>query len=344
MDSKNYYNQQEIKNAIHLRELQEKFPCYCEEFFSGIKHTTSSSTRIAYAYDLNVFFEYLITHNIQYKDKKFYDITLNDLDNIKAIEIKSYLEYLNYYFKDKNRNQPEKRTNNEIGKARKLSTIRSFYKYFYKKGMIKNNPTLLVELPKVQEKHIVRLDVDEIVKLIEEVKIGDNLTDCQKRYHYHTKSRDLAIITLLLGTGIRVSECVGLNLLDIDFDVNSIRIIRKGRNEELVFFGEKVKDILISYLELRNKKIPQVGHKEALFISLQNKRLSIRSVQYLVKKYSKLVTKQKKISPQKLRNTYGTNLYRETGNIYLVADVLGNRDVNVAKKYTEQFADEKFLF
>ncbi len=167
------------------------------------------------------------------------------------------------------------------------------------------------------------------------------MTDKQKHYHKLTRDRDLALLTLLLGTGIRVSECVGLNISDIDFNVNGIKIIRKGGTEVIVYFGNEVKTALLEYLEKRKKIIPNSGHEDALFLSLQHKRLSVRSVQNLVKKYSKLVTTLKNISPHKLRSTYGTNLYRETGDIYLVADVLGHKDVNTTKKHYAEIEDER---
>ena len=142
-----------------------------------------------------------------------------------------------------------------------------------------------------------------------------------------------AIITLLLGTGIRVSECVGLDKNNIDFKNNGILIKRKGGYEDIVYFGEEVHKALTDYMNEREHIMPESGHENALFLSLQNKRISVRSVELLVKKYAKTVTSLKKITPHKLRSTYGTTLYQETGDIYLVADVLGHKDVNTTKKH-----------
>ena len=153
--------------------------------------------------------------------------------------------------------------------------------------------------------------------------------------------RDLALMTLLLGTGIRVSECVGLDINDVDFKNNGIKIHRKGGQEVIVYFGDEVAEALLDYMEEREQMHPVEGHTNALFLSLQNKRLSVRSVENLVKKYSKLVTNLKNITPHKLRSTYGTNLYQETGDIYLVADVLGHKDVNTTKKHYAALEDER---
>ena len=144
-----------------------------------------------------------------------------------------------------------------------------------------------------------------------------------------------------MGTGIRVSECVGLNIYDVDFDNLRIKVRRKGGYEDYVYFGYEVEKALSNYLDLRESIIPYSGHEDALFLSLQNKRLSVRSVEKLVKKYSSLVTTVKNITPHKLRSTYGTNLYQETGDIYLVADVLGHKDVNTTKKHYASISDER---
>ena len=230
--------------------------------------------------------------------------------------------------------------NGQTGKARKLASIKTLFHYFYKQERLTQNPTSIVDMPKIYEKPIIKLEVDEIAKLLDVVESGEQLTDKQKIYHEFTKKRDLAIIAVLLGTGIRVSECVGINLEDIDFNYNGIKITRKGGNETIIYFSTEVEGILRDYLEERkNKPCKEIDHP--LFLSLQNKRISIRSVQLLVKKYSTHVTSLKKLTPHKLRSTYGTQLYQETGDIYLVADVLGHKDVNTTKKHYAQMDDER---
>ena len=127
----------------------------------------------------------------------------------------------------------------------------------------------------------------------------------------------------------------------MDFKNGGIRIHRKGGKEVTVYFGVEVEDALQDYLEERTRMIPVEGHENALFLSLQMKRMSVRSVENLVKKYAKIVTPLKKITPHKLRSTYGTSLYRETGDIYLVADVLGHSDVNTTKKHSAALDDSR---
>lgn len=336
MKEKAYHEKVNNRNEVHLRELCAKLPVFCKQFFIGIESTTSSRTRIAYAYDLGIFFEYLHETTPIYQKMEITHFPLQILDELKPMDIEEYLMYLKYYVKD-----GIEHSNDEQSLKRKLSSLKSFYNYYYRNELITQNPAAIVKMPKLHEKNIVRLDVDEVAILLDEVESGEKLTKRQQAYHEKTKVRDLAILTLMLGTGIRVSECVGLDMDDVDFKNNGIKIHRKGGKEVIVYFGEEVCEALLNYMEERENITPVEGHANALFLSMQNKRISVRSVENLVKKYSKLVTNLKNITPHKLRSTYGTNLYRETGDIYLVADVLGHKDVNTTKKHYAALEDER---
>lgn len=336
MKEKAYYEKIDIENAIKLRELIQTLPVFCKDFFIGIEPTTSSRTRIAYAYDLGTFFQYMQENNPVCRKMQVRDFPLSLLDEIKAADIEEYLSWLKYYIKD-----DMEHTNNERGISRKLACLRSFYGFFFRTERIVTNPAELVRMPKLHEKNIIRLDVDEIALLLDEVESGENLTQRQKTYHAQTRKRDLAMLTLMLGTGIRVSECVGLDLTDIDFKNNGIKVHRKGGYESIVYFGEEVEAALSEYLLERQKIIPADGSANALFLSIQKKRMNVRSVEKLVKKYAQLVTPLKNITPHKLRSTYGTTLYQESGDIYLVADVLGHKDVNTTRKHYAAQADDR---
>ena len=186
---------------------------------------------------------------------------------------------------------------------------------------------------------IIKLEEDEVYKFLNTVESGYGLSGHEKGFHKHTKVRDIAIMTLLLGTGLRVSECVGLNINDVDFAINGIKITRKGGNQVILYFSDEVKVALFDWLEERSKK-PEVADEPALFTSLQNKRISTRAVEKLVKKYAGIVTPLIHITPHKLRSTYGTRLYHATQDIYIVADVLGHKDVNTTKKHYAAISDE----
>lgn len=337
----NYHEQQKQEDILHLRKLLKEFPPFVSEFFRGIEEKTSSKTRIGYAYDLRIFFNFLITEG-KLSYNQIIDITLQDLNSLTVDDLEEFIEYLSYYSQlDESQNKYLEHKNNEKGKARKISAVRSIYQYFYRKRKLSNNPASLLEMPKIHEKVITRLEPNEIVNLLDEIDSGENLTQKQKDYHQKNRLRDIAIITLLLGTGMRVSECVGIDLTDIDFDLNAVKITRKGGNQSILYFGDEVRSALLNYISQRDTLYPNVSEENALFLSLQNKRISVRAVQNLVKKYSQLSVKLKNISPHKLRSTYGTNLYRESGDIYLVADVLGHKDVNTTRKHYAQMDDDK---
>lgn len=329
--TKTYHEQSYIDNTLRLREILKTMPPFAKDYFRAIEPTTSAKTRISYAYDIRIFFYFLMESNPVYSKYSIEQFEIKDLERIEPVDIEEYQEYLKVY-----KNPDEKQiTNAEKGLARKMSALRSFYAYFYKRLAISKNPTLLVDMPKLHDKAIIRLDADEVASLLDFVEHGgDELSGQKKVYYEKTKNRDLAIITLLLGTGIRVSECVGLDISDVDFKNNGIQVTRKGGNEMVVYFGREVEEALKMYLYTTRKAVtPLSGHENALFLSTQRRRMGVQAVENMVKKYARQVTPNKKITPHKLRSTYGTSLYKETGDIYLVADVLGHKDVNTTKKH-----------
>ena len=333
---KTYHDQVQIQQTLKLREVLATLPPFCKNFFRGMDNTISARTKLGYALDLRIFFEFLHENNSYLSKMPITEYKLPVLDQVGKEDIEEYMEYLAYYEKD-----GKEYTNDERGKARKLASLRSLYNYFFTSELIEKNPAALVKMPKLHQKEIIRLDPDEVATLLDAVENGDNMTKSELKYHAKTKVRDLALLTLLLGTGIRVSECVGLDMQDVDFKNNGIKIRRKGGYEAIVYFGDEVEKALRDYIRLREEIIPESGHENALFLSMQNKRISVRSVENLVKKYAGKVTSLKKITPHKLRSTYGTTLYQETGDIYLVADVLGHKDVNTTRKHYAAQADSR---
>lgn len=331
----NYFKDRDKENTERLAEIREQLPEFCDEFFVGIEPQTTVLTRLGYAYDLRIFFDYLLKRVTAFKLKKdVKNIELRDLEGVTLTHLEAYLEYLNYYeFEGK------EYSNGEKGKARKISTVRSFFKYFYSKDKLSQDVASKIKVPKQHEKDIIRLEQNEIGKILDAAEDCEGVSDHQRKILKNTRARDVAILTLLLGTGIRVSECVGLNLNDIDFDTNGFTVTRKGGSRAILYFGDEVKQSLLYYIEGERKALISrseklnIEDKDALFLSLQIKRISVRAVENLVKKYAQIASPLKKISPHKLRSTYGTNLYRATGDIYMVADVLGHRDVNTTKKH-----------
>lgn len=322
----NYYAERNLRNLDKIEELLEELPPFCEDYLRGVEQRTSPLTRLNYVYDLRIFFDFLSRKKL--REKPLREITLEELEQVTDTDLEIFLSYLsNYRFRGKRLSCDER------AKARKLSSVRAMYKYFFNKGLIDVNHSAKVPTPKLHEKEIIRLESDEVSSLLDTAELGSGLSRHAEGYHDKTKIRDCAILTLFLGTGIRISELVGLNDESIDFTNNSFVVTRKGGNQAILYFSEEVGDALAAYLAQKEEdpRVPPEEH--ALFLSMQYKRITVRAVENLVKKYAKIVTPLKKITPHKLRSTYGTSLYRETGDIYIVADVLGHKDVNTTRKH-----------
>ena len=324
-----YFQERNSKTIEKIKRLQKQLPDCCSDFLLGIENNTSALTRLGYCYDMQTFFMFLTKEISKFEDKRIIDFDYRDINRITDTDIEKYLSYLNSYQRSNGKNY----SNTEKTKLRKFACVRAMFKFFYKKNKIEQNVTEKVNAPKIHEKEIIRLEIDEVANLLDNVETGNRLTKQQKHFHEHTEKRDVAILTLFLGTGIRISELVGLDVSDIDMKEGAFTITRKGGNRVILYFGEEVKNALEAYLVERNENKFVDKEEKALFLSLRNKRINVRTVEILVKKYSKLVTPLKRITPHKLRSTYGTNLYKETGDIYVVANVLGHSDVNTTKKY-----------
>ena len=333
MKKESYYVKRNIRDLDRIGELLEELPSFCEDYFLGIEGRTSSQTRLQYAYDLRVFFDFLAKK--RFRDIPVTQLTLQHIEGVTHNDIELFLSYLsNYRFRDKRLSCDER------AKARKLSSVRALFKYFFNKGLIDVNNASKVATPKIHDKEIIRLDANEVSNLIHTAETGNGLSRHESAYHNKTKIRDTAILTLFLGTGIRISELVGLDNDSFNFTENSFLITRKGGNQTILYFSNEVKYALQEYIAQKsnNPAIPQ--GETAFFLSMQNKRINVRTVENLVKKYSKIVSPLKKITPHKLRSTYGTRLYNATGDIYIVADVLGHRDVNTTKKHYAAITEE----
>lgn len=332
------YAQERARDLHYLtRSALRELPEVCADFIRAIEPVTQPLTRYAYVSDLKLFFHYLISECPRFAGCSPASITAEDLNGVTARDLHMYLEYLSFYVRD-----DVEITNTELGKMRKLASLRSFYKYMFKNSLIDADVAQLIDMPKRHEKPIIRLEIDEMARMLDLVESGEAMGARQKRYNAHTRARDLAILTLFLDTGIRVSELVGINISDVDFNINGFLVTRKGGNQAILYFSDEVEGALRDYLKLRREMTAAPGDEDALFLSLQNRRISVRAVQMMVKKYATQAAPLKKhLSPHKLRSTFGTNLYHETGDIYLVADVLGHSDVNTTRRHYAAMSDDR---
>jgi len=328
-----------IKNTNKLREVLNDLPAFCKGFFVSIEDQTSILTQLNYAYDLRLFFNYLFDQIPYFQKNNRLELKSEDLNFITLDDLYSFLNYLSLY-EDKNSNTLVE--NHESGKARKIAALRSFFKYFYKKQVLKENICALLDTPKLHEKAIIRLEPNEIADLLDAVETGSTLTERQRKLNCKNTLRDLAMFTLFLSTGIRVSELISLDIADFDFQSNAFKVTRKGGNQTVLYFGDETKKALKDYLNQR-KENGTYALSSPLFISSTTKdikRLTVRAVQNIVKKYTQGAVPLKKISPHKLRSTFGTLLYHETEDIYMVADFLGHKDVNTTRKHYAAVSDD----
>lgn len=334
-NNSNYYVERNNKNLETIEVLLEKeLPDFCGDYFLGIDSQTSTLTRLNYAHDLKIFFYFLRQKRFKtYTSVK--QFTLEDLESISNYDIEMFLAYLSHYTY-----QGKQHVCNDRAKARKLSSVRAMFKYFFNRGMISVDNSAKVATPKLHEKPIIRLEGDEIYNIVDVAESGSGLSPHQRVFHERDKVRDSAIIMLFLGTGIRISELVGLNNEDINFNDNSFIVTRKGGSKSILFFDDDVANALKRYFDFKQECDLPADAKDALFLSSQKRRITVRAVENLVQKYAKIVSPLKKISPHKLRSTYGTALYRATGDIYVVADVLGHKDVNTTRKHYAAISED----
>jgi site-specific recombinase XerD len=318
-----------------LHDLEKNLPRYALPFLDEKELTSQINTCIAYAGDLHTFFGFLTESNPLCKNLDPKDVPASVLEQLTFEDINEYQRYLSYS------DGEFKHLNEEKGIARRMSALRGFFEYGCTHNILQNNPTVgAAKRRKMHKKDIIRMNSEEVNQFLDTVRGSKVATDRQKSFCEKTKYRDTAILTLLLHTGIRVSECVGLDLEDINFKEHSFSVVRKGGNTANLYFNEEVAIALQDYINLERPHYIESDKEKALFLSSRKQRMQIRSIQQMVRKYAKIAVPDKKISPHKMRSTYGTALYQQTGDIRLVADVLGHKDINTTAQHYAAMEEE----
>jgi len=323
----NYYNETEEKNLDKIEERLSKFPKYVHKYINSIRFTTTTKTRLGYLSDFETFFDYVAER----KNLPREEISPQVLDTLDKHFFDDFLGYLEKYERN-----GIVYTNGIPSLRRKLAALRNLFKYLYLDNQMVSCEITKVNTPKLRKKNIVKLDDDEKDALFAEIENPTGISDHQRKCLEKQELRDMTLAYLLYSTGIRVSECAGLNLNDVNLEKYTLNIVRKGNKEAIVYLSDTAIEYLSRYIEYRKPILACEGHENALFLSSQRKRLTVRSIERIIKKYASLAVPQKKITPHKMRATFATKANSETGNLLLVSSLLGHENISTTTVYTQQ--------
>lgn len=314
------------KTEEKLRELPEFISTYITRNAMNL----AATTRYGYISNYSVFFGYLNEYVDEFKDKKISDITLEEFG---SLDYKVIDKFITWYSKDRSKSAIN----------RMFSSMSAVYRFFIRQHKLTSDPFMATERPKIDEVKVVSLKKEEEIKLLEGISSGDGLSERQKKYHERLATRDMAIIMLILDTGIKVSELVDLDVDDIDLNDNTIVVPFASNDIRTIKISQEMSDLLGVYISDRSEKLDPLGVETALFLSRKGSRITPRSVQRLVKKYGKLILPDyKHISPGSLRATFACDLLEENdGDISVVSKALGHGHLSTTAVYADVASTRK---
>lgn len=309
-----YIDEVDINLSEKIEKKLTELPLFISLYFNAKQNKLSTKTLAGYAYDLTKFFNWAISNVFENKTT-VQELTLSDYESITEYDISRYIIYLQNAVDNHNSN---------ITIRRKISSLSSVFKYFYDRGYIDDNPCKYVEYPNFVAMDSNYLTDEQIKKLLAQIKENKNNVYTKKQLHYleKTKDRDYTIIALLLSTGLRVNECVALDISAIDFQRKIIHVYR-GVDIQL-----PVNDGILTLLKDYIKKRKEIScDTNALFLSMQNKRLCIQAVEDMIKKYGEPLCLPYVLTPKVFRYTFAVKMFQTSANIDLVNSYLGKKKV-----------------
>lgn len=327
-----------------LDKLLCELPPYVRTFVNAKSASKSIRTLLGYTQDLKTFFYYITKNNPKYYDQNLSAIAFDDIASLGIHDIEEYVTFVKYYESDDvydRAGNKKTRHNGDDAIRRKIASLSTFYGYFYKLDEIPGNPVQKFELPKRKDKDIITLEDDEVSVLLSSLEDQSIWTDAEMKYHKKTKYRDLALYTLLLSTGLRISEATNLDIDDLDFSHEQFRIRRKGGKQQAIGMSPAVASTLTDYIESERPFLVKSNEDKALFCSIRKQRLSARQVEAMTRQINLKLFPLKHITPHKMRSTFGTKLQEEYGDIYLTASALGHSDIATTKKHYAKMDQEK---
>lgn len=321
--------------------VENNLPKFMKDYFIYLKGSVAVSTRLAYLEDIQFFTSYLVEMQELTSASNIKNITLDEFNNIKARDVNMFLgDYCSRYYKQ-SKNNTLVFENNNRALARKKSSLSTLFKFLYRNDQLENNITdgfNPIKLPKLQPDAIKRLEIDEVAKMLESVENGNGLTDKEKVYWRKTKLRDKAILALFVTYGLRLNELRELNISSFNFSRGEFMIYRKRGKEVLMPINNTCELVIKDYIynERTQSELLDDENKDALFLSLQNKRMNPKAIRQLVKKYTSIsmeTSREKGYSPHKLRATAATSLIQNGFSIYDVQNLLDHDNVTTTQLY-----------
>lgn len=336
--------EQEI--IFRCEDIENRLPRFLRGYFIYLKGNVLPMTRLAYLGDVLFFFEYLVNETDLTSADNPKDVTLSELNNIKAVDVNIFIDYCRRYTKEKENGIYIYENNNKT-LARKKSSVSVMFKQLYRDELLDKNITDgfdPIRVPKAQEREIKALQDNEVMVMLDAVSTGNGLTKKEHQYWEKTKKRDKAILILFVTYGLRLSELQQLNVSSFNFTRGEFKIYRKRDKESVMPLNKSVTAAVEDYILNERKEIGDIVDKDALFISLQGTRMSSRQIRTLVKKYTSIgmqTSRSGGYSPHKLRATAATSLIGRGNSIFDVQALMDHEQVTTTQLYAAHKANVK---
>ena len=338
------------ENDIYLEceKIEKQLPKFMRGYFSYLKGNVLPATRLAYLHDLLFFMKYLISETALTEAEETDKIKLSELDEVQAVDVNMFIDYCRRY-KVETEDTVYMYENSNKSLARKKSSLSVMFKQLYRDGLLSKNITDgfdPIRVPKPGEREIKALQDDEVMIMLDAVSTGVGLTEHERSYWQKTKKRDKAILMFFLTYGLRLSELQQLNLSSFNFKRGEFIVYRKRGKESVMPLNKSVTAVLNDYIDNERPKGADLSDesKDALFLSLQGKRMTDRQIRELVKKYTSIAlstSRRAGYSPHKLRATAATSLIGRGNSIFDVAALLDHEQVTTTQLYARQKVNVK---
>lgn len=326
--------------ANYLSALPDFVFSYIQTYYDG----ESINTQIGYSLDIRTFLNYLKLFKFK-EVEKLEDFTAEHMDMVTVDDFINFKAYLREYeiYTQTSDGRKVRRTvrNSPHGINRKLSAVRGLFGYLYKTDKIQKNVTDKVDFAGISQKIKKPLTTQETVRVLDVICNGEKyFTGRDLTEYLNKKQRDIAIFITYLGTGVRVSELVNLNVSDVCFETSSFIVTRKGGDEQEIFMPIQVQNEIAKYLDEREEK--KQMQEEALFLSRLGKRITVAAIEKMLKKYCRTVNivNPDKTRPHALRRTFACRLLEDGIDIKMVAELMGHKNIEVTHKYYAQYSQK----